>query len=315
MIQAVLVAGDRGASRSVRGESKAFLPVAGRPMVVHVLEALLYTPEVGEIFVVGDAPRLEKTFAAHGVLPLAATRGRAVHIIPQRSSLYENVWYTFLRGLPPGEPDPSHPLLVVPTDVPLIVPDEISAFVGRALEADADYVIGLTPERSLEPYRPVDGEPGVDMACFNVAEGRFRQNNLHLVRPLSIGNRHYVQDMYENRYQKQLGPMLGLFWRLLRKEARNLWVVGFYVVLHLAGVLHRRGYRRASDLVRGLARLRTVERGMSDLLRARVRCVSTELGGAALDIDNEADLEAAEAMFGRWKALQSRLPKRLTPAA
>jgi len=29
MIQAVLVAGDRGASRAVRGESKAFVPVAG----------------------------------------------------------------------------------------------------------------------------------------------------------------------------------------------------------------------------------------------------------------------------------------------
>ena len=45
-VQAVLLAGDRGASRVVRGRSKAFLEVAGKPMLVHVLEALLHTPEV-----------------------------------------------------------------------------------------------------------------------------------------------------------------------------------------------------------------------------------------------------------------------------
>ena len=47
-VQAVLLAGDRGASRAVRGESKAYLEIAGKPMLVHVLEALLHTPEVHE---------------------------------------------------------------------------------------------------------------------------------------------------------------------------------------------------------------------------------------------------------------------------
>ena len=36
-IQAILVAGDRGASRAIRGRSKAFVEVAGKPMVVHVV--------------------------------------------------------------------------------------------------------------------------------------------------------------------------------------------------------------------------------------------------------------------------------------
>ena len=73
-VQAVLLAGDRGASRAVRGQSKTFVEVAGKPMVVHVIEALLHTPEVSEVYVVGDPVRLAKVVAEHGCLILAAAR-------------------------------------------------------------------------------------------------------------------------------------------------------------------------------------------------------------------------------------------------
>jgi GTP:adenosylcobinamide-phosphate guanylyltransferase len=284
--------------------SKAYLEVAGKPLVVHVLETLLHTPEISEVFCVGDAVRLEKAVAQHGCLGLAAARGCALHVVPQGNTLYENVWNAFLRTLPPGSEDPEHAVLVVPSDIPLVVPAEISDFLAKAEKVDADYVIGLTPEEALAPYRPRAGAPGIEMAYFNLREGRLRQNNLHCVRPLKLRNRHYVQDMYENRYQKEWGNMLRLAWRLLTRELRNLWVLGFYLVMHVAGVLHRRGWRRASDWVRRFAALRTVEQGMSDLLQARVVCVTTSLGGAALDIDNAEDLAAAEQMFERWRRAQ-----------
>ena len=111
-VQAILLAGDRGHSRAVRGESKAFLSVDGKPMVVHVIEALLHTPEVREVFVVGDAIRLEKVVSEYGCVQLAARRAKPLHIVPQRGSLYENVWYTFLRTLPEGPRDEDHPVLV-----------------------------------------------------------------------------------------------------------------------------------------------------------------------------------------------------------
>ena len=76
-IQAILLAGDRAHSKSVRGRSKGFLELDGRPMVVHVLEALLHVPEVSEVYVVGDTVRLEKAIAEHGLLRLAATRSRS----------------------------------------------------------------------------------------------------------------------------------------------------------------------------------------------------------------------------------------------
>ena len=144
------------------------------------------------------------------------------------------------------------------------------------------------------------------MASFNLAQGRYRQNNLHLVRPLRMGNRHYIQDMYENRYQKELGNMVRLGWRILRKEFRNLWVLFYYLLMHVAGVLDRRGYPRAADRVRSWVSLDTVERGVGALLQTRFRSVVTGLGGAALDVDNDSDLEIVDKNLERWKAMQTR---------
>ncbi len=306
-IQAVLVAGDRGYSRSVRGRSKAFVEIGGKPMIVHVLEALIHTPEVDEVYVVGNDRRIESALRENGVLPLATARGCPIHVVPQRRSLYENVWHTFQRTQSATNPDPEHAILVVPVDIPLVMPEEISQFIDEALRSKADYAIGLTPEVALAPFRPTADRPGIDMACFHLSEGRFRQNNLHFVRPLKMGNRTYIQDVYENRYQKEWGSMIRLGARILRAEWRNLWVLFFYALMHLGSVLDRHGHRRAADRVRAWVSLRNVERGIGAMLRTEVRTVNTGLGGAALDIDNDADLEVAEKMLGHWKAYQARL--------
>jgi len=307
--QAILVAGDRGASRAVRGTSKAFVDVAGKPMVVHVLEALLHTPEVSEVYVVGNAQRLAAAAGEYGCLALAAATGTPIHFVPQRDTLYANVWHTFLRTLGPGRADPKHAVLVVPTDIPLVIPEEISSFLERAEKSGGDYVVGLSPESALAPFAPRDGAPGIEMAYFNLREGRFRQNNLHWVRPLCMGNRQYVDEMYENRYQKELVSQLRLAWRVVRREWRNLWVLGIYFVIHMAGVLHRRGWLEAADRMRAHAPLATVERASSALLRTRFRTVTTELGGAAVDVDNDGDLEIVDKMLERWKALQVRVAR------
>ena len=313
-VQAILLAGDRGHARAVKGRSKAFVPVAERPMVVHVLEALLHTPEVSEVYVVGDPIELEKAIAEHGMLRLAAARSRPVHIVPQRDTLYDNIWYTFLRTLPEGQRPGDHAVLVVPSDIPLVIPEEISEFLHRAWELDADYVVGLTPESALLPYAPREGEPGIRMASFNLREGRFRQNNLHYVRPLRMGNRHYIQDMYEHRYQKEFGNTVRLGWRILRKEFRRLWVLFFYALMHLAAVMDRRGHRRIADWLRRRIPMARIERGISGLLRTRFKTVTTGFGGAALDVDNDADLEVVDKMLFRWKERQARLARSVPEA-
>jgi hypothetical protein len=124
-----------------------------------------------------------------------------------------------------------------------------------------------------------------------------------------MGNRHYIQDMYENRYQKELGSMIRLGWRILRREYRHLWVLGLYLLMHLASVLDRRGYGGLADRLRVWIPLAGIEKAISGLLKTRVRMATTGFGGAALDIDNEADLEVVDKMLFRWKERQARLAR------
>ena len=44
-------------------------------------------------------------------------------------------------------------------------------------------------------------------------------------------------------------------------------------------------------------------------MRTRFTTVTTELGGAAIDVDNEADLDVVEKMLERWKAMQTRMAR------
>jgi len=305
-VQAILLAGDRGAAKAVKGRSKAFIEVGGKPMLVHVLESLLHTPAVREVFIVGDPIRLEKVVTGYGSLELAARRSCPIHIVPQRNSLFENIWHTFLRALPPERKDDEHPVLVVPADIPLVIPEEFTDFIRQAEAADADYALGISSDVAMAPFGPTDHSPGIEMAYFRLAEGRFRQNNLHYVRPLKIGNRHYIQDMYENRYQKQFGSILRLGWRILVHEFLQLRLVFTYLLMHLAGMLDRRGYGRVASWVGGRIPLQKVERGVGRLLRTRFVSVTTGLGGAAIDVDNDHDLEVVDKMIEPWKAMQLR---------
>ena len=103
--------------------------------------------------------------------------------------------------------------------------------------------------------------------------------------------------------------MLRLGFQIVRKEFRNLWVVFYYLLMHIAGQLDRRGHAGAADRVRRWVPLKTVERGIGALLDTHFMTVVTALGGAALDVDNDADLVVAEKMLGVWKARQARIAR------
>jgi 2-C-methyl-D-erythritol 4-phosphate cytidylyltransferase len=84
-VPAVVAAGDRRAAKAIHGESKPYLALAGRPLVAWVVDALQAVPEVSEVWVVGDAARLEKIFDD----PAArATLRKPLHVMPQFRNLY-----------------------------------------------------------------------------------------------------------------------------------------------------------------------------------------------------------------------------------
>jgi len=304
----------------VYGESKPYLLLAERPLVAHVVAMLQRVPEVSEVWVVGNAERLEAVLGAPDV---RAELVKPLHVVPQFRNLYENAWETYRRLLPgagidgrdPGPEDADQPVLFLSADLPFATPQEVSAFVRQGLEAGCDYALGLSTEEAMRDFYPEQpGAPGIRMAYFNLREGRFRQSNLHLVKPARLGNRHYVEEMYEHRYQKQIGEMAKLGWTLLRAEGGGLAVIYYYALMHLAGVADRRGWRRLADFLRYQIPMQRIERGCSALLRTEFRFLVTEGGGCSVDIDNEDDLDAARALFDRWRDRQlARVEARYGP--
>jgi GTP:adenosylcobinamide-phosphate guanylyltransferase len=314
-IPAVVMAGDRRAARAVQGESKVYLKLGGRALVAHAVATLQRVPEVSEVWVVGNAERLE---AVLGAEELRRELRKPLTLVPQFRNLYENAWQTYRRLLPGAGPegrdpgDDDLPVLYLSADLPFATPQEISEFVRRSTAADCDYAIGLVTAESMQEFAPEGPQlPGIRMACFNLREGRFRQSNLHFVRPARLGNRHYVEEMYEHRYQRELRDIVALAWRILRSEHGGLRVLWYYALMHVAGLADRWGLRGLADRLRRSLPLARIEAAVSGLLRTRMRFVVTEAGGCAIDIDNDEDWVVARQRFEAWRRRQEARAEKL----
>ena len=321
-VPAIVTSGDLRAAKAVRGKSKPYLELAGRPLVAHVVASLQQVPEVSEVWVVGNAERLEEALSDPS---LQAELTKPLHIVPQFRNLFENGWQTFRRMLPgagsegrdPRGAEIDQPALFLSADIPFATPLELGAFVRQALDAGCDYGLGLVTHEALDSFLPAHrGGAGIRMAYFNLREGRYRQSNLHLIRPARIRNRHYIEEMYEHRYQKEFGSILGLAWTLLWSESGGLVVLFYYALMHAAGAADRRGLRGLADLLRRYIPIARVERGCAALIGGSFRFIVTHAGGCAADIDNEADYESSLERFEEWKSGQLERAARLYgPAA
>jgi hypothetical protein len=278
--------------------------------VADAVAVLQRVPEVSEVLVVGDAARLTKVLGDESF-----RRGLAkpLTVLPQFRNLYENAWESYRRLLPgagPGGRDPRSPedaelpVLYLSADLPFATAEEISVFVRRSLAAGGDYALGLVTEEAMEGFYPERGKPGIRMAYFNVRQGRVRQSNLHLVKPAKLGHRHYVEDMYRHRYQRELGHVLALAWRLMTSAGGGFAVLASFALVHLAGLLDRRGFRRTADRLRSRLDLDRIAGYCGRLLDTDFRFVVTEGGGCAVDVDNEEDLDTARERYAEWRAAQ-----------
>jgi CTP:molybdopterin cytidylyltransferase MocA len=318
-VDVVITAGDRRASRPVCGESKAFLPLAGVPILHHVLSAVEQARCTARIFVVGDKARLEHSLATSQA-PFRGTR--PLVLLEQENTLYDNVWKAFLHTLPDytsgmdwqaytDTAAADKAILVMPGDVPLATPFEIDEFVDGCDLHTYDYCLGLSTETTLRAYYPQDGRPGIQMAYFVLRDRRVRQNNLHLVKPLRLGNRHYIQKMYDLRYQREWWNIVKLcleLWGIRDASARTIWA---FLSLHMARLLSRLGWQRLPLFRPFFLDPAMVASLMSQLLRTRFTLVMTHYGGCALDIDNADQFAAIQTNFDHWLAYQLALAKEL----
>ena len=311
----IIAAGNRRASRAVLGTNKIMLPVAGAPVITHVLSAVERARCTDRIFVIGDTAQLEEALASpHS--PFQSKR--PLHLLEQYHTFYENVWGGFLHTLPDYDPETGwQPYLDRPEadkaalfmsgDIPLATPQEIEAFVAACDLTRYDYFLGMTAEPALRAYYPQDGRPGIHMAYFNLRGLQIRQNNLHLVRPFRLGNRFYIEKMYEFRYQKEWHNILKLCWQLLGNQRGSWRFIGAFLCLHAAQLLSRYGLGNFRIARPFFLELPVVCSLLSQLLNTRFNIVTTPYGGCALDIDNAEHYAALCANFTAWLNHQQAL--------
>jgi len=310
-IPAIVTAGDGRAAKAVYGENKVFLPIAGRPMVARLVVTLQAVPEISEVWVVGNRERLEALFADSAI---QSEIHKPLRIVEQGRNLLENAWETYRKilsgdteqGRDPVGDELDRFVLYLSGDLPFATPQELSAFVRQGLALpDCDYALGLVPQESVEDFSTkAPGEPGIEVAFFNLREGRLRQSNLHLARPARLGNRFRIEDMYEHRHQKKFGNMAVLAWKLFFSRAAGPWIVLLYFVMHMAGLADRWKMRWLADRLRRLVTIERNERVVGRVLDTRFRFVVTEAGGCAIDVDTEEEYDAVQARFEPWTAAQ-----------
>lgn len=148
-LAALILAGSRSDSDPVAaaGERscKAFVPVAGQPMLARVIDALEASGRVGRITVVLDAaaplaseaPELASRMADGGIQRIDPEP------TPSRSVLRA------FATLPTDTP-----LLVTTADHPLLTADMVADFIDDALKSDADACAGLAPTALIDDAYP-----------------------------------------------------------------------------------------------------------------------------------------------------------------
>ena len=312
-VDAAILIGDRGKIRPIQGKNKNFLELNGLPLFFYSLIALEESQSVNRIFIVGDQNQIRNTLVQN-IKNLKSPE----KIIPleQRRNLFENAFIAFEKALGiEGEnaflsnwAAEEKAMLYVPGDTPLITHQEIDEFLDHCDMNVSDYSLGMSTEERLRPFYPTEKKEGIKMAYFYLKEKKYRQNNLHLIKPLKIKNRHYIQRMYDYRYQKQIINFLKLLFAFYRAHVQRR---GIYYFLHLHWnlFLSRIGLECLTPFFRRTVSVKDIQRAVSNFLGCHFTIVETQLTGAALDIDNEKDYETMKIRFAYWREYQRSICK------
>ncbi|MBC8205614.1 MAG: nucleotidyltransferase family protein [Kiritimatiellales bacterium] len=313
-VNAVLLAGDRRASVQVKDDNKAFLLLKDEPLLIHILRALKQSKHIQDVIVIGPKDRLSEVLQNHA--DRLAGEGE-IHVIEQRENMIENfkAAYVCSLGLPEtvafaelrGTQHDETPVMVVPCDIPLLTSWEVDEFISQSNMHDYDYSIGITSEKVLSYYHPNGDKPGIQMIYFHMREDLMRQNNLHLAKPLKFGHLDYIEKMYEWRYQTHLLNVLRMMFSLLLVSWRFVAALKVFTFLQLSLYYDRHGHPHLADRLRMHAPLSSLSLGVGRIIGARTQITYTHLGGAALDVDHDENLDAMDAMYDDWMAHQSAL--------
>jgi hypothetical protein len=263
---------------------------------------LQHVESIRDIYVVGPKENLDQVFLS-GHVDLKSPK--RIHIVEQRTTLYENIWHTFLQSLKDENGEVQNTelhrdraVLIVPCDAPMMTPQEVEYFISHADMGKYDHVLGLVSRENLKYFYPQKKMPGIKMAYIHFKEASFRLNNLHLVKPLRIENREYIQKMYQYRYQRNLKNLVLLGLSLFGKEKARHYKC--YIGLQLCLFFANLGLDFLVDYFRNLNPRKELERIIGAIMKTRFKTLEVPYPGAALDIDNAKDYDAMKNRFDEW---------------
>lgn len=164
MVDAVVLAGGDGAVLDPACRFKGLLPIAGKPMVEWVLDALNAADMVHEVAVV--VPTAEG---------LGGWVDRTAKLVVSDGSFVDNI----IAGVGAFRTD--RPVLLVTGDVPALTPEAIDDFVHKSLDTGADATYPLIREADM-----VEQFPGSERTFLKLADGKVTGGNMMLVDPLLV---------------------------------------------------------------------------------------------------------------------------------
>ncbi len=177
-VDAVVLAGGDGAVIDPNSRFKGLLPVAGKPMVEWVVDALRSAHGVAEIAVV--VPSAED---------LGAWVDKVDKLVVSDGSFIENM----LAGIGAFRTD--RPVLVTTGDLPALTPEAVDDFIELSLVTGADFTYPLVSKADM-----LDQFPGSDRSFIRLAEGEYTGGNMMIVNPFLVDqNRDIGQRLFDTR--------------------------------------------------------------------------------------------------------------------
>ena len=309
-IDAIVLAGTHtDPSRLILGQNKAFLDMAGQPLLRHVVDALLGAKSIADIYVIGPVEQLRDALQGEPA---------KVQLVPQEGNMLTNglagIHASEARHAKEGRArDPMRPYLVLSSDLPIISSDSVQDFVARcaaddqASETAYGLMVGLADEDGLEPY----SENGIVRPFVELEFARIRLANIYVARPWVLSNLEFLQTGFGFRKAINWRNVAGLAYNFLSQPG-GLQAAWMTIRLQAAMMAARRGGR----LYRRLRRWNTRERleaRTSMVLGGPLRMVVTPFGGLSLDVDDEQDFHILTARYEDWMPIHNSVKSEFLP--
>ncbi|MFT5321914.1 MAG: GTP:adenosylcobinamide-phosphate guanylyltransferase [Pseudohongiellaceae bacterium] len=312
-LDAIVLAGThRNPKRLIAGMNKAFLEIDDRPLVRHVVDALLAASHIDHIFVVGPIEQLSSALAH------APAR---VCPVQQQGKMLTNLWAGIYASESrhddlSEEQVHQRPLLITSCDLPLISGRAINDFIDRSAEQDNDLenpvamAVGLAEESGVNAFYPEGNDPGIIRPYVELGFGRMRLANIYVARPRNLAHQDFLQTGFAFRKAVDWRNVLLLGYNFLSQPGGwgAAWLTArLQLTLMLSG---GKGWMY-QKLRSGNTKSR-VEKSVGDVLGGKIKLVTTPYGGLSLDVDDEEDYRILKQRYEEWMVIHNSTDESLS---